>query len=160
MHNQCIKVGEKWREIAVSKNGLVGNHTHTLDAKNRVFFPAKFREELGSPIVITINVDKCLSAYSESEWENFVAKLESYPKSQVKTVKRIFCGNARKVNPDAQGRVMIDKELLQFAGIEDSVTFVGCGDCVELWAEAKNPLIELTDDLLSELNDKMIELDI
>lgn len=160
MHNQCIKVGEKWREIAVSKNGLVGNHTHTLDAKNRVFFPAKFREELGSPIVITINVDKCLSAYSESEWENFVAKLESYPKSQVKTVKRIFCGNARKVNPDAQGRVMIDKELLQFAGIEDSVTFVGCGDCVELWAEAKNPLIELTDDLLSKLNDKMIELDI
>ena len=151
MHNQCIKVGEKWREIAVSKNGLVGNHTHTLDTKNRVFFPAKFREELGSPIVITINVDKCLSAYSESEWENFVAKLESYPKSQVKTVKRIFCGNARKVNPDAQGRVMIDKELLQFAGIEDSVTFVGCGDCVELWAEAKNPLIELTDDLLSEL---------
>ena len=160
MHNQCIKVGKKWREIAVSKNGLVGNHTHTLDTKNRVFFPAKFREELGSPIVITINVDKCLSAYSESEWENFVAKLESYPKSQVKTVKRIFCGNARKVNPDAQGRVMIDKELLQFAGIEDSVTFVGCGDCVELWAEAKNPLIELTDDLLSELNDKMIELDI
>ena len=160
MHSQCIKVGEKWREIAVSKNGLVGNHTHTLDAKNRVFFPAKFREELGSPIVITINVDKCLSAYSESEWENFVAKLESYPKSQVKTVKRIFCGNARKVNPDAQGRVMIDKELLQFAGIEDSVTFVGCGDCVELWAEAKNPLIELTDDLLSELNDKMLELDI
>ena len=160
MHSQCIKVGEKWREIAVSKNGLVGNHTHTLDAKNRVFFPAKFREELGSPIVITINVDKCLSAYSESEWENFVAKLESYPKSQVKTVKRIFCGNARKVNPDAQGRVMIDKELLQFAGIEDSVTFVGCGDCVELWAEAKNPLIELTDDLLAELNDKMLELDI
>ena len=160
MHNQCIKVGEKGREIAVSKNGLVGNHTHTLDTKNRVFFPAKFREELGSPIVITINVDKCLSAYSESEWENFVAKLESYPKSQVKTVKRIFCGNARKVSPDAQGRVMIDKELLQFAGIEDSVTFVGCGDCVELWAEAKNPLIELTDDLLSELNDKMIELDI
>ena len=160
MHSWCIKVGEKWREIAVSKNGLVGNHTHTLDAKNRVFFPAKFREELGSPIVITINVDKCLSAYSESEWENFVAKLESYPKSQVKTVKRIFCGNARKVNPDAQGRVMIDKELLQFAGIEDSVTFVGCGDCVELWAEAKNPLIELTDDLLAELNDKMLELDI
>ena len=117
MHNQCIKVGEKWREIAVSKNGLVGNHTHTLDTKNRVFFPAKFREELGSPIVITINVDKCLSAYSESEWENFVAKLESYPTSQVKTVKRIFCGNPRKVNPDAQGRRMSDKEPLQSAAI-------------------------------------------
>ena len=144
----------------MSRNGLVGNHTHTLDAKNRVFFPAKFREELGSPIVITINLDKCLSAYSESEWENFVAKLESYPKSQVKTLKRIFCGNAKKVTPDGQGRVMIDKELLQFAGMEDSVTFVGCGDCVELWAEAKNPLTMLDDTFLADISEKMLELDI
>lgn len=160
MHSCSIKVGEKWREIAVSKNGLVGNHTHTLDTKNRVFFPAKFREELGSPIVITINVDKCLSAYSESEWDNFVEKLGSYPKSQVKNVKRIFCGNAKKVIPDGQGRVMIDKDLLNFAGITDTVTFVGCGDSVELWAENKNPLSMLDDDFLADIGEKMLELDI
>lgn len=144
----------------MSKNGLVGNHTHTLDTKNRVFFPAKFREELGSPIVITINVDKCLSAYSESEWDNFVEKLGSYPKSQVKNVKRIFCGNAKKVIPDGQGRVMIDKDLLNFAGITDTVTFVGCGDSVELWAENKNPLSMLDDDFLADIGEKMLELDI
>ena len=160
MHSCSIKVGEKWRRIAVSKNGLVGNHTHTLDTKNRVFFPAKFREELGSPIVITINVDKCLSAYSEAEWDNFVEKLGSYPKSQVKNVKRIFCGNAKKVIPDGQGRVMIDKELLSFAGITESVTFVGCGDSVELWAENKSPLSMLDDDLLADIGEKMLELDI
>ncbi|MBQ2730010.1 MAG: division/cell wall cluster transcriptional repressor MraZ [Clostridia bacterium] len=139
---------------------MVGNHTHTLDTKNRVFFPAKFREELGSPIVITINVDKCLSAYSESEWDNFVEKLGSYPKSQVKNVKRIFCGNAKKVIPDGQGRVMIDKDLLNFAGITDTVTFVGCGDSVELWAENKNPLSMLDDDFLADIGEKMLELDI
>ena len=160
MHSCTIKVGEKWREIAVSKNGLVGNHTHTLDTKNRVFFPAKFREELGSPIVITINPDKCLTAYSEAEWDNFVDKLGSYPKSQIKNVKRVFCGNAKKVIPDGQGRVMVDKDLLAFAGITDSVTFVGCGDCVEMWAEAKNPLTMLDDAFLADISEKMLELDI
>ena len=56
----------------MGENGLVSNYTHNLDSKNRVFFPAKFREELGSPIVITVNIDKCLSAYSINEWNNFV----------------------------------------------------------------------------------------
>ena len=91
----------------MGKNGLVGNHTHSLDAKNRVFFPAKFREDLGSPIVITINPDKCLTAYSEAEWDKFVEKLASYPKAEMKKVKRTFCGYARRVSPDGQGRVML-----------------------------------------------------
>ena len=160
MHNRSIKVGEKWREIAVSKNGLVGNHTHTLDSKNRVFFPAKFREELGSPIVITINTDKCLTAYSVAEWDNFIATLSSHSKSKTKDLKRIYCGAAQKVVPDGQGRVMIDKSLLAFAKMSDSITFVGCGDCVEMWPEDRNPLTSLSDDLLAQLSDTMLELDI
>ena len=47
---------------------LLGNFTNTLDAKNRVIFPAKFREDLGATFVITVNVDRCLSAYSLEEW--------------------------------------------------------------------------------------------
>ncbi|MBE6714709.1 MAG: division/cell wall cluster transcriptional repressor MraZ [Ruminococcaceae bacterium] len=160
MHNRSTKMGEEWRKKTVADNGLVGNYTHSLDAKNRVFFPAKFREDLGSPIIITINVDKCLSAYSASEWDTFVKKLGSYPKSQVKEIKRIFCGNAIKVVPDGQGRVMVDKKLLDFAGITDSITFVGCGDSIELWAEKKDPLCALDDALLSDIGEKMLELDI
>ena len=153
-------MGEKWREIAVSKNGLVGNHTHTLDTKNRVFFPAKFREELGSPIVITINPDKCLTAYSVSEWDNFVEALSSHSKARTKELKRVYCGAAQKVVPDGQGRVMVDKALLNFAGIGDSITFVGCGDCVEMWPEDRNPLNMLSDDFLASISEKMLELDI
>jgi len=160
LHNCTIKVGEKWREKAVSKNGLVGNYTNTLDSKNRVFFPAKFREELGSPIVITINPDKCLTAYSVAEWDAFVEKLSSLSKSRTKELKRVYCGAAQKVVPDGQGRVMIDKALLGFAKIQDSVTFVGCGDCVEMWPEDRNPLNALSDDLLAQLSETMLDLDL
>ena len=142
----------------MSKNGLVGNHTNSLDSKNRVFFPAKFREELGSPIVITINPDKCLTAYSVSEWDNFVATLVSNSKARTKELKRAYCGAAQKVIPDGQGRVMIDKALLTFAGIEDSITFVGCGDCVELWPESRSPLNALDDAFLAQLSETMLEL--
>lgn len=144
----------------MSKNGLVGNHTHTLDTKNRVFFPAKFREELGSPIVITINPDKCLTAYSVAEWDNFVETLSSHSKSRTKELKRVYCGAAQKVVPDGQGRVMVDKTLLGFAGITDSITFIGCGDCVEMWPESRNPLEALSDDFLAQISETMLELDI
>lgn len=144
----------------MSENGLVGNYKHTLDSKNRVFFPAKFREDLGSPIVITVNTDRCLSAYSMNEWTKFVDSLKALPKSQVAKITRFFCGNALKCVPDGQGRVSITKDLLNYAGITESVTFVGCGDRVELWAEVKNPLLDMDDDFINDVSAKMMELDL
>ena len=144
----------------MGENGLVSNYTHNLDSKNRVFFPAKFREELGSPIVITVNIDKCLSAYSLTEWNKFVEKLKSLPKTQVRNITRVFCGNAIKVIPDGQGRVMLNRELIDFAGITDSVTFVGCGDRVELWSTEKSPLGGLDENFMDQISETMIDLGI
>ena len=144
----------------MGENGLVSNYTHNLDSKNRVFFPAKFREELGSPIVITVNIDKCLSAYSMNEWNNFVEKLKSLPKTQVRDITRFFCGNAIKVIPDGQGRVMLNRELIGCAGITDSITFIGCGDRVEMWRSDRNPLGGLDENFLSQISDTMIDLGI
>lgn len=144
----------------MGENGLVSNYTHTLDAKNRVFFPAKYREDLGSPIVITVNLDGCLSAYSMNEWTKFVDKLKALPKSQSGDITRFFSGNAIKVVPDGQGRVMLNRDLLDFAEISGSITFVGCADRVELWAEEKNPMKNFDAGFLAGLREKMMELDI
>ncbi len=141
-------------------SALVSNYTHTLDAKNRVFFPAKFREELGSPIVITVNLDGCLSAYSVTEWGNFMDKLKSLPKSQVNDITRFFSGNALKVAPDGQGRVMLNRDLIDFAEITGSITFVGCVDRVEMWAEEKRPMKSFDASFIAGLRDKMQELGI
>ena len=37
-----------------------GEYRHTLDAKGRLFIPAKLREELGDSFVVTKGLDQCL----------------------------------------------------------------------------------------------------
>ena len=162
MHNCFIKMVKKFRkgECKMPSNSLVGNFTRSLDAKGRVFFPAEFREDLGTPFIITVSLDKSLVAYSMDEWENFQEKLRSLPKTQVKDITRFFNGNAYKAEPDKQGRVMLNKEHLAFASIKEDVTFIGCGDRVELWAAAMSPLDKYDDTFLSNITDQMIELGI
>ena len=137
---------------------LLGNFTNTLDSKKRVIFPAKFREDLGATFVITVNVDKCLSAYSLEEWEKYTAKLNSLPKTQVKDITRFICGLAMKATPDSQGRVGLSKELIEYASIESGVTFIGCGDRVEIWDEVKAPVPSRYDtDKVNDIRDLMLE---
>ena len=50
---------------------LYNHYQHSLDAKGRVNFPAKLRENLGNRFIITrgLDSDRCLFAYSEENWE-------------------------------------------------------------------------------------------
>ena len=47
---------------------MTGEYQHSLDAKGRLFIPAKLREELGDMFYVTISMDKCLNAYSAESW--------------------------------------------------------------------------------------------
>ena len=51
---------------------FVGSFNHSLDAKNRVFIPSKFRDELGKEFYITRKFDTYLSVYTAEEWEAYV----------------------------------------------------------------------------------------
>ena len=54
---------------------LIGEYQHTIDAKNRVIVPAKFREDLGSLFYITKGLDGCLFVLSRKGWEQLQAKI-------------------------------------------------------------------------------------
>ena len=114
---------------------LMGKFTHNLDAKNRLFIPAKHRDQLGETFVITRNIDKCLSVFSMEEWEKYTDKLEQLPSTQAREIARFIYSNATDVQPDSQGRVLIPAELLAYAGIEKGAVVVGCGRHAEIWAE-------------------------
>ena len=47
---------------------FLGSSTYSLDAKNRVFIPAKYREDLGNVFYVTRSLEACLTIYTESEW--------------------------------------------------------------------------------------------
>ena len=46
---------------------LIGEYQHSLDAKGRISFPAKLRDELGAQFVVTKGLDNCLSVYRLEE---------------------------------------------------------------------------------------------
>ena len=63
---------------------FIGEYEHSIDAKNRVIIPSKFREGLGEKFVITKGLEQgCLLVFPMEEWQNFEEKLKSSrPKHQ------------------------------------------------------------------------------
>ena len=111
---------------------LIGQYQHSIDAKGRLFIPAKFREELGETFYVTIGLDGCLSVYSDTKWASLIEKVEALPLSKARSMRTRFA-NAAKCEPDAQGRILIPANLREYAKLEKEVIITGASRCVELW---------------------------
>lgn len=114
---------------------FVGSFPHSLDAKKRVFIPAKFREELGAEFYITRKFDPYLSIYTAEEWEEFVTLISSLPESEAAELQDYLLGAAQKCTPDSNGRIILDEKLMKHAGITKNVVFVGSGKQIKIWSE-------------------------
>ncbi len=115
---------------------LGGEYRHNLDPKNRIFIPAKLREELGSTFVIAKDVrEKCLRAYSQKGWEEYLEPIKQQARRTQSNVLRYLSATMTEVTPDSHGRVVLPRELIAFAGIEKNVVVVGCSDYAEIWSE-------------------------
>ena len=111
---------------------MIGQYQHSIDAKGRLFIPAKFREELGETFYVTIGLDGCLSVYSDTKWAALMEKVEALPLSKARNMRTLFA-NAAKCEPDAQGRILIPGKLREYAALDREVIINGMSKCVELW---------------------------
>jgi len=111
---------------------MTGEYQHNLDAKGRLFIPAKLREDLGDVFFVTISMDRCLSAYSGENWETFSAKVNAMPYVKQRKMRPLFA-NAAKCELDAQGRVLLPQNLRDYAGLSKNVTVVGANNHAEFW---------------------------
>ena len=114
---------------------FVGSYSHSLDAKKRVFVPAKFREDLGDVFYITRKFDTNLSIYTADDWDAYIEKIEKLPESIGAEIQDFILGGAQKCTPDNSGRIIIEDKLLKHAGIDKNVVFVGAGKQIRVWAE-------------------------
>ena len=111
---------------------MTGQYAHNIDAKGRLFIPAKLREELGATFHVTIGQDHCLSVYSEESWKAFEERLKTMSYSQIKALRTVFA-NAADCEPDAQGRILIPAKLRGYADLKKEVVVIGSFDLVEIW---------------------------
>lgn len=114
---------------------FVGSYMHALDAKKRVFIPAKFREDLGSEFYITRKFNRYLSIYTAEDWEEYVTKIADLPETIAEEVQDFILGAAQKCVPDANGRIVLDEHLMRHAGIQKNIMFVGTGHQIRVFAE-------------------------
>ena len=115
---------------------MLGSFQHSVDAKNRIFIPAKFRENLGESFVIFKSMrDKCIRVVSDAEWENYIAPIQKLPRELGENVMQALTDDAASVTPDAQGRIVLPQSLLDKVEITKNATVAGRGTYLEIWAE-------------------------
>lgn len=115
---------------------LYGRYQHNIDAKGRIFVPAKLREKLGDTFIAAAVMDRCISLYSMEEWDKLLEGLSETPMTQARKLLRYLSANAADVQVDAQGRILLPKHLLAYASLEKEALVLGAGKRAEIWNPA------------------------
>jgi len=135
---------------------LIGEYTHTLDAKKRLSLPSKFRKEMGKKVVIAAGLDQCLSVYSLKEWERFSSRIAelSLGTSDSRDFNRYMLASASESDVDAAGRILIPEHLKRAAGLQSKVVVTGVYNRAEVWDARKwdtyKKRVEKKADMLAE----------
>ena len=118
---------------------LVGEYEHTIDDKNRLTLPAKFRQAFSEGVVLSRGIERCLFAYPRSQWEATVqarlGELDLLSK-EGRLMQRYFFAGAAEAEVDKQGRVMVPSSLGVYAGLGKEVVVAGIHDHLEIWDRA------------------------
>lgn len=118
---------------------LIGEYIHTIDEKNRVSMPVKFRKVLGKKIIVTPGLEQCLFIFTMAEWKKVSKKLSdsesdlSFLKADQRSFNRYMFGRAAEVEIDSIGRILIPDFLKDRIGLKDKAAIIGVEDRVEVW---------------------------
>ena len=136
---------------------MTGEYRHGIDAKGRLFVPAKLREDLGTVFYLTIAPDNCLSAYSSESWDAFLEKFKTLPQTKKQKIRALFAF-AAKCELDSQGRIVVPQKLRDYARLTKDVSIIGVGDHAEIWdavAWAKKEAEEVTPENIAAAMDEL-----
>ena len=139
---------------------LIGEYIHTIDEKNRVSLPVKFRKEMGKKIIITPGLDQCLFIFTIKEWSKVSKRLSdsdsdlSFLKADKRSFNRFMFGRAAEIEVDSIGRILIPDFLKERIGLKNSAAIMGVEDRVEVWSEktwsAQKEIVEKQAEQLAE----------
>ena len=124
---------------------MIGKYPAKLDDKNRLFVPAKLREELGGVFYVTYGFNgshKCLTAYTEADWQVLTENFNKLSIAQRSGATSLIFINAAECSPDKQFRFGLTQNLLNYAGIDRDVLIVGRAGQAEIWDAAEYEAFE------------------
>ncbi|MGI4022297.1 MAG: division/cell wall cluster transcriptional repressor MraZ [Janthinobacterium lividum] len=120
---------------------FLGEFECKLDVKGRMMIPSNLRKQLPEAeregLVINRGFEKHLVIYPRKEWDlilDDLSKLNQYEKKNREFV-RYFTRGATEITPDAAGRILFSKTLLDYAGIGTDLVLTGNLNKIEVWAK-------------------------
>ena len=116
-----------------------GTFDYTLDAKNRLTVPARFRADLAGGVVLAKGLERCVAVWTPGAYDAYTAAAlqDFHPLSkEAQKLRRFFAANSLDTELDAAGRVMLPAFLLEHAGLRKDVVVTGSGDFLEVWDRA------------------------
>ena len=114
-----------------------GQHEHSLDAKDRLTVPARFRAALSEGVVLTAGLDPCVEVFPVGDYsrheQEALAQLNPFSRSDRMMRRRILARSADE-SLDSAGRIHLPKHLIEHAGLEGGCVVVGLVDHLEIWS--------------------------
>ncbi|MDH4338980.1 MAG: division/cell wall cluster transcriptional repressor MraZ [Thermoleophilia bacterium] len=112
-----------------------GKHEHTVDEKNRLTLPAKFRDALSAGVVLARGIDRNIDVYPRGSWDASIARIADLDSltREAREMKRYLFAGASVAELDKQGRVLVPPDLLTHAGLGKDVVVAGVHDHIEIW---------------------------
>jgi MraZ protein len=118
---------------------FLGNYDYKIDEKGRVPLPPRFRSDFRDGIVLAPGPEKCILAYSSSQWKKIADNLTQTSgallTSKMRKLNRALFATAFFLNIDSQGRIALPAPLRQYADIADDAVIAGANTYLEIWSK-------------------------
>lgn len=118
---------------------LIGEFECKLDTKSRLALPAGLRKQLpaeaGGRLVINRGFEPYLVLYPRNEWDTLTAainRLNPYVEKNRKFIRYFYRGHT-ELTLDGSGRLLLPRRLLDYAGIQQDIVLLACGNRIECW---------------------------
>ena len=120
---------------------FIGIYFYSMDSKNRLAIPAKFRASLQGQkeIILSQGLEGCLNLYPSEAWVKLTEKLESFPlknKVEQRAFKRMLFASASNIEFDEEGRILVPQHLVQYGQLNRDIVVIGLGEKIEIWSKA------------------------
>jgi len=119
-------------------------YENRLDTKGRISVPATFRAAIASDkfagvVLYRSFTNNCIEGLSMERMEKIAAATDKMGlfDNTLDDLTAMLFADARPLQFDSNGRIIIPSELLKHAGISDSAVFVGRGNSFQIWNPEK-----------------------
>lgn len=115
---------------------FVGTYLVSVTSGKRASIPVVFRQKLGTSLILAKWYENCLVLVGNDSWNALLTRLtggQQMVVTPIRDTEHFIFASAYEVTADEQGRIVLPDRLVSYAGLGDSIYFLGIGDRVEIW---------------------------